>query len=86
LADRPGTSRATLAQRLGVSRARVTQVLGLLDLAPQVVEHIIALGDPLPGPVVTERSLPGLVGLPAHNQQRALEQMFARRNGGMSGV
>lgn len=39
-------SRAELARKLGVSRARVTQVLGLLGLAPKVLEAIVGLGDP----------------------------------------
>lgn len=46
-------SRADLARKLGMTRARVTQVLGPLDLAPEVVEALAALGDPLPKPIVT---------------------------------
>ncbi len=66
------TSRADLARKLGVTRARVTQVLGLLDLAPQVLEAVVGLGDPLPGPVVNERTLRPLLRLPAEEQRRAL--------------
>lgn len=51
------TSRADLALKLGVSRPRVTQLLGLLDLAPDVLEAVVGLGDPLSDPAVTERSL-----------------------------
>lgn len=65
-------SRADLARKLGVSRARVTQVLGLLDLAPPVLEAVVGLGDPLPAPVVTERSLRPLLKVPAEEQGRAL--------------
>lgn|GEM_PF-5469834 len=61
-----------LARRLEGTRARVTQVLGLLDLAPQVVHAIAALGDPLPRPIVSERMLRPLLTLPAGAQQRAL--------------
>lgn len=57
LADGECASRAELARKLWVSRSRVTQVLGLLDLAPQVVAALAALGDPLPKPMVTERGL-----------------------------
>ncbi len=64
-------SRAELARRLGVSRARVTQVLGLLDLAPQVLEAVVGLGDSSSNPVVTERSLRPLLKLPAEEQRRA---------------
>jgi hypothetical protein len=54
-------SRAELAGHLSVSRARVTQVLQLLSLAPPVIDAIVQLGDPLPEPIVTERSLRQLV-------------------------
>ncbi|MGQ9494542.1 MAG: hypothetical protein ACUVR2_12435 [Anaerolineae bacterium] len=48
---------ADLARKLGVSPARVTQVLRLLNLAPEVLKAIAALGDPLPSPIVTVRRL-----------------------------
>jgi len=38
---------AELSRKLGVSRARVTQVLNLLHLAPEVIDSIGDLGDPL---------------------------------------
>ncbi len=60
-------SRADLARQLGV-----TQVLGLLDLAPEVVEIVLGLGDPLSTPVVTERSLRPHLKLPVEEQGRAL--------------
>jgi hypothetical protein len=72
LADGECASRANLARKLGVSRARVTQVLGLLDLGPKVLDSIVALGDPLSTPVVTERSLRPLLKLPAERQGHAL--------------
>ena len=68
-------SRADLARKLGVTRARVTQVLSLLDLAPQVLEAVIGLGDPLSAPVVTERNLRQLVKLPAEEQGHALKSI-----------
>ena len=73
LDDRDCASRADLARRLGVSRARVTQVLGLLDLAPAVVRSVVALGDPLPGPSISERMLRPLLKLPPEEQRRALQ-------------
>jgi hypothetical protein len=85
MAARDGTcaSRADVARRLGVSRARVTQVLGLLALAPAVVAAVAALGDPLPGPAVSERALRPLLGLPADEQERALRELpRGRRRGG----
>ncbi|MGQ9601049.1 MAG: hypothetical protein ACUVWZ_16775, partial [Anaerolineae bacterium] len=66
-------SRADLARKLGVTRARVTQVLGLLDLAPGVIEALAALGDPMPRPIVTERGMRSLMKLPAEEQQHAVK-------------
>ncbi len=62
-------SRADLARQLGVTRARVTQMLGLLDLTPEVLEAMAALGDPLPKPIVTGRGLRSLLSLPATEQK-----------------
>ncbi len=64
------SSRAELARKLGVSRARVTQVLRLLKLAPEVLEALADLGDPLPTPIVTERKLRPIVNLPVEEQRR----------------
>jgi hypothetical protein len=67
LADGTCASRAELARALGVSRPRVTQVLKLLTLPPQVCEAITALGDPLPGRVITEHWLRRLLTQPAEH-------------------
>ena len=75
LATGQHTSRADLARKLGVSRARVTQILGLLALAPEVVQALVALGDPLPKPVVTERSLRSILQLPIKEQKQALRRI-----------
>ena len=72
LDDGAGSSRADLARQLGVSRARVTQVLGLLDLAPEVVDAIAALGDPFSQPIVTERLLRPFRKLTPADQKRRL--------------
>jgi len=61
-------SPAALARRLKVSRARVTQILNLLKLSSEVIEMISSLGDPIQGPVVTERKLRPLLGLPIEQQ------------------
>jgi hypothetical protein len=73
-------SRADLARKLGVTRARVTQVLSLLDLAPEVVEALAALGDPLSRPIISERMLRPLLTLPAGEQKRALEGVCPTTN------
>ena len=75
LATGQHTSRADFARKLGVSRARVTQVLGLLALAPALVQALVALGDPLPKPVVTERSLRSILKLPINEQKQALRRI-----------
>jgi hypothetical protein len=79
LLDDQGLNRAQLARRLGITRARVTQTLRLLDLTPPVVEAVAALGEPQSKPVVTERSLRTLIGLPAAQQEDRLAQLIARR-------
>ncbi len=73
-------SRAALARQLGVARARVTQVLGLLDLAPEVVHAVAALGAPLPRPVISERMLRASLTLPAEERKRALAGVWPTAN------
>jgi hypothetical protein len=75
LTDLGCASRADIARELGVSRACVTQVLQLLELAPEAVSAIAALGDPLHTPVVTERRLRPLLLLPPEQQLRALREL-----------
>ena len=75
LAEGACASRADLACKLRVSRARVTQVLGLLDLAPEVAQATLALSDPLPRPIVSERMLRRLLSMPAGEQKRPMEGM-----------
>ena len=69
-----GLFRADLAHELGVSRPRVTQVLGLLSLDTEAVETVAKLGDPLPTPMVSDRSLRLLLRLPADEQRRLLQE------------
>ena len=68
-------SQTALGRKLGVSRVRVTQVLNLLRLAPEVLEKIADLGDPLTSPIVTERKLRPVVLLPKAEQRRRIEDM-----------
>ncbi|MBI2935769.1 MAG: ParB/RepB/Spo0J family partition protein, partial [Chloroflexi bacterium] len=63
-------SRAVLARRLGVSRAHVTQVLRLLQLAPEVINSVVALGDPLPSKVIGTHALRTFTVL-RHEEQMA---------------
>ncbi len=64
-------SPAALARHLGVSRARVTQVLRLLSLSPEVQHALIALGDPLTSPCITERKLRPVVYLSLQKSSNA---------------
>ena len=70
-------TQADLARKLGVSRARVTQVLGLLALAPEVIDFVAGLWDPLPRPIVTEHMLRPLLKLPVEEQRRALRAAYS---------
>ena len=70
------SSRAELARSLGVSRVRVTQMLRLLDLAPDVVQMILNLGDPMPKRWVTERALRRLVDQPFSDQRNEIALML----------
>src|SRR5215470_15552641 len=62
-------SPAALAHKLGFSRARVTKVLHLLSLTPEVQQQLMALGDPLSSPLITERKLRPVVYLSPEEQQ-----------------
>jgi len=65
-------TQAEFARRQGISRARVTQVLQLLNLTPNVLHTITALGDPLPSQVITERMLRFIVDRSADEQRQEI--------------
>jgi hypothetical protein len=69
-------SRTALARHLKVSKARVSQILNLLKLSPEVIEILESLGDPISGPIVTERRLRPLLGLSAEQQKAQVEAML----------
>ncbi len=71
-------SQTTLARKLGVSRVRVTQVVNLLRMAPEVLEEIAGLGDPLTSPIVTERKLRPLVNLPRAEQKSLIRGLMRK--------
>lgn len=73
-----GLTRAGLARKLRVSRARVTQVLRLLELDPKAAATIVALGDPQPLRVVTERVLRPFIDLPLDKQKPKVAQLARR--------
>ena len=65
-------TQAEFARRQGISRARITQVLQLLNLAPDVLHTIIALGGPLRSQVITERKLRFIVDRSAGEQRQEI--------------
>lgn len=72
-------SRADLASKLGLSRARVNQFLRLPTLAPEVIEVVDRLGDPMPYPIITERFLRSISGLNDLEQMRRVERRVLER-------
>lgn len=66
------TTQTELADYLRVSRARVTQMLRLLTLSPRVLDVMVALGDPLSSPVITERMPRRLIRLSFEDQERMM--------------
>jgi hypothetical protein len=75
------TSLADLARHLKVSRARVTQIMNLLKLAPNAVEMVSSLGDPLRSPIISERSLRPLLALKDDQQKAQVEVTILKGQG-----
>lgn len=73
-----GLNQADLARKMYMSRARVTQVLRLLDLDPKSAATVVALGDPLPRQVITERAFRPLIDLPVDEQRTRVAQLVRR--------
>jgi hypothetical protein len=57
LESRKMASQAVIARQEGITRARVTQVMGMLRLAPEIREQILAMHDSSRRPQITERVL-----------------------------
>ncbi len=74
------SSQTDLARTLGISCARVTQVLRLLRLPPEILRIIVALGDPLASPIVTERTLRPIVSLSRRKQREKVGQLLRRNS------
>jgi hypothetical protein len=62
-------NQAEIARRAGISRARVTQVMGLLHLAPEIQEHILAMPKVIHRPAITELVLRSLAQVDDQKQQ-----------------
>jgi hypothetical protein len=68
-------NRSQLAKRYDMSRARVTQLLNLLELAPEIQEHLLLLEDKKSVREFSERRLRSLLRLkcPLAQEKRFLE-------------
>lgn len=55
-------------------------MLALLELSPEVMHAIAALGDPLPRPIVTERMLRPLLKIPVDRQMAGLQAIRPSTN------
>jgi len=64
-------NQAAIARREGITRARVTQVMGLLRLAPEIQEHLLALPDMVRRPAITERALRPIAQMEDLTDQKA---------------
>jgi len=63
-------NQAEIAQREGITRARVTQIMSLLNLAPDIQEHILTMPKTSCRPAISEHSLRPIVR--AENPQEQL--------------
>ena len=76
-------SRSELAKRYGLSRARVTQIMNLLELAPEIQEHLLQLKDRRSVRAFSERRLRSFVQLRTHAAQiRRFSQLVDIGRGG----
>jgi ParB-like chromosome segregation protein Spo0J len=78
-------SRSELAKRCGLSRPRVTQIMNLLDLAPEIRDHLLRLSDRKSVRRYSERSPRTLVQLRSHSAQVRQFSSLANRFGKESG-
>jgi len=62
-------SQAEISLREGITRARVTQIMGMLRLAPEILEKILSLPDTLHRPPMKERMLRPIGAIADHPDQ-----------------
>ena len=65
------SNQAAIARREGITRARVTQVMGMLQLAPEIQQHILSMPDAVRRPVISERALRPIAQLENAREQKA---------------
>jgi hypothetical protein len=78
LDSREYATQADFARKQGISRARVRQVLHLLNLAPDMLHTIAALGDPLCSRSITEHRLRRLVYRSVDEQRQEIGKILAK--------
>ena len=72
-------NQAEIARREGITRARVTQVLGMLRLAPEIRQHILAMPRTAGRPTISERALRSVTKLDDERHQlRAFEEILSQ--------
>lgn len=59
---------ADLARQIGVSRVTVNHFITLLSLAPEVIQALEDMGDPMPKRFVSERKLRAITKMPTKRQ------------------
>lgn len=69
-------NQADIARREGITRARVTQVMGMLRLAPEIQQHILAFPQTFRRPAITERALRPITAIEARGEQLREFQRF----------
>ena len=62
-------NQADIAQREGITRARVTQIMHLLNLAPEIQDHILNMPKSSKRPAITDRSLRPITQIDDHKEQ-----------------
>ena len=63
------TNQADIARREGITRARVTQIMGMLRLAPEIQQHILAMPETVGRPAISERALRSITMFDDEHQQ-----------------
>ncbi len=68
-------SEADLARKLDLSRVRVNHFITLLKLAPEVIQIIEEIGDPMPKRFISERKLRSIVKMPSERQRTIIKNI-----------
>ncbi len=68
-------SEADLARKIGISRVRVNHFITLLKLAPEVIQIIEEIGDPMPKRFISERKLRSIVKMTSERQRTIIKNI-----------